>query len=402
MRKSLFKYPLVLFLLFTVLFSQIPGKKFEIVESIPSETNLDNPQIRNTTQVWLEMINSAQKTIDIEQFYIANKENSDLEKVIQALEKKASQGVKIRVIAENNMAKTYPGTIERLQKRDNIETRIISVFNKKHGVQHSKYFIVDKEKVFIGSQNFDWRALEHIHETGLKIEHRQYAQQMTQIFELDWQQSKTGKLRKTEKYGQKTKHTLQINDEKIEFFPTASPYFNMPQNFYADELAIIESINNAKESVAIQLLSYSPSAYEDYYHKLDNAIRRAANRSVKVKILLSDWCTKEYEIPYLKSLQVLPNVDVKLSTIPQHTSGYIPFARVEHCKLMVIDDNVSWVGTSNWKKNYFYGSRNLGLIVKSEQVNKTLKNIFEKSWDSKYSNLIDLTKEYEPKQYGEK
>lgn len=402
MRISLFKYPLVIFLLFTVLFSQIPEEKFEIVESIPSETNLDNPQIRNTTQVWLEMINSAQKTIDIEQFYIANKKNSDLEKVIHALEKKASHGVKIRVIAENNMAKTYPGTIERLQKNDNIETRIISVFNQKHGVQHSKYFIVDKEKVFIGSQNFDWRALEHIHETGLKIEHRQYAQQMTQIFELDWQQSKTGKLRKTQKYGQKTKHTIQINNENIEFFPTASPYFNMPQNFYADELAIIESIDNAKESVAIQLLSYSPSAYKDYYHKLDNAIRRAANRSVKVKILLSDWCTKEYEIPYLKSLQVLPNVDVKLSTIPQHSSGYIPFARVEHCKFMVIDDNVSWVGTSNWKKNYFYGSRNLGLIVKSEQVNKTLKNIFEKSWDSKYSNLIDITKEYEPKQYGEK
>ncbi|HMA62032.1 MAG TPA: hypothetical protein VKP78_05215 [bacterium] len=82
MRRSIFKYPLIIFLLLSFLVGQIPGEKFEVVESIPSETNFDNPQIRNTTKVWLEMINSAQKTIDIEQFYIANKENSDLEKVI--------------------------------------------------------------------------------------------------------------------------------------------------------------------------------------------------------------------------------------------------------------------------------------------------------------------------------
>jgi len=300
------------------------------------------------------------------------------------------------------MAETYPETINRLQKNENIETRIIAAFNKNHGVQHSKYFIVDRKTVFIGSQNFDWRALEHIHEVGLKIEHPEYARTMTKIFELDWNQSKQNKLQKTQKYGQKTKYSVKINQEKIRFYPTASPYFNMPQNFYADELAIIESMDNAKESIAFQLLSYSPSAYGDYYHKIDNAIRRAAARSVKVKILLSDWCTKDYEIPYLKSLQALPNVEVKLSTIPQHSSRYIPFARVEHCKFMVVDNTISWVGTSNWKKNYFYGSRNLGLIVNSEQINTTLKNIFEKSWNSKYTNFVEITREYEPKQYGEK
>jgi hypothetical protein len=29
----------------------------ELVESIPVETTLDNPDIRNTQEVWLEMIN---------------------------------------------------------------------------------------------------------------------------------------------------------------------------------------------------------------------------------------------------------------------------------------------------------------------------------------------------------
>ena len=36
------------------------------------------------------------------------------------------------------------------------------------GVQHAKFFIVDGEEVFLGSQNFDWRALKHIHELGVR------------------------------------------------------------------------------------------------------------------------------------------------------------------------------------------------------------------------------------------
>ncbi|MCF7886438.1 MAG: hypothetical protein K9M80_08080 [Candidatus Marinimicrobia bacterium] len=402
MKNNYFKFSLVSFFLITFLFCQFPAKDFEIVESIPLETELDNAKIRNTTEVWLELIRSAQKSIDLEQFYFANKENSQLEKVIQALKERADHGVKIRLIAENNMAETYPGTINRLKKHKNIKTRIISVFNEQHGVQHSKYFIIDEEKVFLGSQNFDWRALEHIHEIGLCINHQKYAQQMTEIFELDWQQSLRDQLRKTQKYGEKTEYTININQEKIKFYPTASPYFNMPHDFYSDELAIIELIDNAQESVCIQLLSYSPSDYENYYHKIDNAIRRASLRSVKVEILLSDWCTREYEIPYLKSLQVLPNIEIKLSSIPQYSSGYIPYARVEHCKYMIVDNNISWVGTSNWKKDYFHNSRNLGLIVKSEQINTTLQNIFDKSWHSKYSSSLNISKEYKAKQYGEK
>ena len=55
----------------------------ELVESIPEETSLDNPDIRNTQEVWLEMINSAQKTLDIEQFYISNEKGEPLDTVLE-------------------------------------------------------------------------------------------------------------------------------------------------------------------------------------------------------------------------------------------------------------------------------------------------------------------------------
>ena len=382
--------------------AQFPHENFEIVESIPLETNLENDEIRNTEIVWLEMINNAKKTIDIEQFYIANEKDKPLENIIEAIEIRAKKGVKVRIIAENKMAKTYPETINRLNKIDNIEVRILSAFEKIHGINHSKYFVIDNERVFIGSQNFDCRALNHIHEIGLNIKNENFANSITEIFNMNWQQAESGKLIKTKKHGEKTSFQVKIFDETIEFYPTASPYYNMPNEFYADELAIVEAISNAKKSVKIQLLSYSPSAYEEYYSTLDNAIRDAAIRKVKVEILLSDWCTKEYEIPYLKSLQVLPNVDVKLSTIPEYSGGYISFARVEHCKLMVVDEKLTWIGTSNWKKNYFYNSRNLGLIIRSKSINKKIMEIFDKSWNSEYTNLIDINKNYKPKQHGDK
>ncbi len=382
--------------------AQFPSPDFEIVESIPVETNLDNQEIRNTPEVWLEMINGAKKSIDIEQFYISNKIGEPLEKILQAIEAKAATGVPVRIVAEGNMAKTYPETLERLDSKENIEVRILTAFHKIHGINHSKYFIVDKKTVFIGSQNFDWRALKHIHEIGLKISNREFAETITTIFNMDWNQAKTGELIKTPEHGIKSAYDMKIAGETITFFPTASPYYNMPEKFYSDELAIIEAINSAENSVRIQLLSYSPAAYGEYYGKLDNAFREAALRGVKIHLIVADWSKGSSAMIYLKSLQVLPDIDIKLSTIPEYSGGYISFARVEHCKMMTVDDEITWIGTSNWRKNYFYNSRNLGVVINSKTINTKITEIFDKSWDSDYTELIDINKKYTPKEHGEK
>src|SRR5688500_1497355 len=42
---------------------------FELVESAPVETTLDHPEIRNAEVVWVEMIQSAARTLDFAEFY---------------------------------------------------------------------------------------------------------------------------------------------------------------------------------------------------------------------------------------------------------------------------------------------------------------------------------------------
>ncbi len=164
-----------------------PFVDLEIVESTPAGTSLDNSDIRYAHEVWLEMIGRAQRTLDIEQFYISNEPGKLLEDVLAAIYKAADRGVKVRIIVDARMYKTYPGSVDSLGRYRNIEARRIDFGAAGGGIQHAKYFIADGVEVFMGSQNFDWRALEHIHELGLRIHDGKIARAFSDVFELDWQ-----------------------------------------------------------------------------------------------------------------------------------------------------------------------------------------------------------------------
>jgi len=62
-----------------------PVPNIEIVESIPLETSLDNPEIRNAREVWLEMIGRARTTLDLEQYYISDEPGKQLAGVLAAI-----------------------------------------------------------------------------------------------------------------------------------------------------------------------------------------------------------------------------------------------------------------------------------------------------------------------------
>ncbi|MFY0526701.1 phospholipase D-like domain-containing protein [Archangium gephyra] len=140
----------------------LPG--LVLVESSPVETTLDHADIPDAHEVWPEMVNGAARTLDVAQFYVSNAPGSRLEKVIQAVEAAADRGVKVRVLADEKFYKTYPETLERLAKRPGIEMRRVDLGKAMGGVLHAKYFVVDGREAFLGSQNFDWRSLEHIQE----------------------------------------------------------------------------------------------------------------------------------------------------------------------------------------------------------------------------------------------
>ncbi len=382
--------------------SQIPGyKNIEIVESVPVETQLDNPEIRNTFEVWKELIQNAEYTIDLEQFYISNEPGEPLEDIINLLIDASKRGVKIRIIADAGMYKTYPQTLDLLKTTPNFQVRLIDYRKILGGIQHAKYMIIDNQSVFIGSQNFDWRALKHIFELGLKIKNEQLAKVFTDIFEVDWALSESEKITvKPKNYD--VPITIIENRDTIKLIPTFSPYSLIPDTNLFDEKNILDLINKAKNEIYFHVLTYSPvNSNKEYYAAIDNALRSAALRGVKINIMISDWSKRKPTIYYLKSLAVIPNITVKMTTVPEYSKGFIPYARVDHRKFLIVDNNYIWLGTSNWEKSYFYKSRNLGVIIENEKLNETFKNIFLKSWNGPYSYEIKPEIDYTPPKVGE-
>ncbi|HWA05750.1 MAG TPA: phospholipase D-like domain-containing protein, partial [Ignavibacteria bacterium] len=223
------KKPVLIFLLFLSQFCYSQNN-IELVESIPIETTLDNPDIRNTQEVWLEMINSAQKTLDIEQFYISNEKGEPLDTILHAIIAAAKRGVIVRIIVDGEMFRTYPVDVTWLEQQSpNITKHVIDFKSLAGGIQHAKFFIVDGKEVFLGSQNFDWRALKHFHELGVKFSgDNDLIRIYSDIFNEDWKYS-------------------EINDGKtwnLPIYTISGPDFMIYKSTYGDSIHVKPTISS--------------------------------------------------------------------------------------------------------------------------------------------------------------
>ncbi len=402
-------YLLAVLTLFTLLAFPV-WAQFQLVESVPVETTLGDSLTFRTTEVWLEMIRSAQSSIDLAFFYVSNQPGEPLEAVLDALKSAAQRGVRIRILSDAKMYRTYPEPLNSLKKTPDIQVRITDFFHRLGGVLHAKYFIVDGQEAFVGSQNLDWRALKHIHETGFRIQNRELARELEEVFNFDW---KMYRERDLEEASLKAKmltpvrytranpfHFTAPDSTPATAFLTFSPRDYIPPGGEWDEEQLVRLIDSARERVEVQLLSYKPVSRGRFYEKLDNALRRAAVRGVQVRMIVSNWNLKPPHVQYLKSLQIVPNIEIKISAIPEWSGGFIPYARVEHCKFLVVDDTKLWLGTSNWAYNYFYESRNLGVVMESPYFNRLLHRIFQRSWESPYGEILDVCKDYTAPKIG--
>ncbi|OFA00620.1 phospholipase D-like domain-containing protein [Duganella phyllosphaerae] len=397
--------PLLLSILVPALFAvsstahaefSIPG--FELVQTSPAETVLRNPDLRDPVTVWSEMFDSAQKEIVIGQFYAVTKPGTAFEKVVERLAAAGARGVKIRfLIDQKGVGLSEASTLERLKAIPNLELRVMD-FSKLtgSGIIHAKYLVVDGKQAFIGSQNFDWRSFEHIHETGLRITDTKMVSEVLAVFNQDWRAQ--GLLAKGGKVPEVNKKVVAA-DYRQDAYLLASPNKYNTRGVGDSESGLPALLANAKTEVRVQLLDYAPISYgpngtRPYYAVIDNAVRAAANRGVKVKLMVSNWNLEMPAQAYLKSLAVLPNVEIRVVTLPMSSSGFIPFARVIHSKTMVIDNQVAWVGTSNWSGGYMDASRNFEVVMRNEKMAERLAATQEQIWTSPYAQPLNISKQY--------
>ena len=369
-----------------------PCGDVEVVTSIPSETSIQDAGTRRASMVWVEMIKRARSSVCLEEFYLTSKKGSALEPVVREILNAADRGVKVRILTSASMASNSEALISRFSGSPNIEILLFDWKELNNGGLHAKFFVVDGKEAFVGSQNFDWRALEHIHETGLRIGCPEVVTALQAIFDADWAYHA----------GQRDAYRQLRERAPIRFsrdlFLVSSPADLNPPGVRSAVDTLVRLIDSAKKKITVQLLSYHTDirGSDERYYRIDTALRRAAARGVEVKMLISDWNKRKPRVDDVKELAMQPGIEVKFVTIPEHSSGFIPYSRVIHSKVMRVDHNVSWVGTSNWARSYFHTSRNVEVVMGLPHVANTLDQLFDALWKSEYAYLVDPRKEYQP------
>jgi len=414
---------------FTTTCSEGPSCRMTLIETIPSVMKYKKgPVHEEIHDHWRRLIKSANKSIDILSFYWTmldsdvktakgknhHKESKNGELVFADLKDAAKRGVKIRIVQNSENKDT-----DELKIHDNIIVRTLDMKRLlKAGIIHTKQFTVDGTDAYVGSANFDWRALSEVKELGVSL----YScpcmvADVAKIFETNWMLAKEGSKIPTR---WPTKYWTQYNkDNPISvrasgrpamkaYWSTSPPQFCAPKRT-SDLAAILDMISKAKKYVYISVMDYVPAIMyvkpKQYWDKIDRALRAAVyDRGITVHLMASKWgSTRQQEIIFLKSLNTfgkMPGINgslsVKMFEMPANPD--IPYTRVSHAKYMVTDQAI-FVSTSNWSGDYFENTGGVSLILKEEgtkgakgsgeSMHKDLRNTFIRDWESQYAYSVD-------------
>jgi len=375
--------------------------EFLLVETTPVETEgLDDPAIPQAHEQWLDMIDGARKEILVASFYFSDDPDDPddrLDRVLAALTRAADRGVSVRLLSDAGFHKTYPDIPDRFAELYGCESRLLDARALWGGVQHAKYMVVDGRDAYLGSQNWDWRALTHIRELGVRLRHTELARALRDVFLLDWALAGDEERPKTAAdAGPYELTTDELGPVRVAL--GASPIKALPAGVPWDLPQLTRLVRDAEKTLDLQMLSYHPTDRDgDEWLGLDTELRQAAARGVKVRLIVSNWAKSRSQLPWLKSLACVPGLEVRFTNIPEWSGGFVPFARVEHPKYLVVDGVRGWVGTSNWGPDYFSASRNVGVIVEGEGVAEQLAAFFARGWDGPYAEVLDPGRnDYEP------
>ncbi|XDV29705.1 hypothetical protein PO909_032755 [Leuciscus waleckii] len=393
-----------------------------LVESIPEGLVFNSSTTHQSVyEAWLNLISGAQTSLDIASFYwtLTNKDThthdataNQGEQILQELGQLSGK-VSVR-IAVDKPSETKPLDDVNFLIASGADVRLVNMRELTTGVLHTKFWIVDKKHVYIGSANMDWRSLTQVKELGAVVyDCSCLAEDLGKIFEAYWYLNQTKTVpahwpsKYSTQYNKDTPMQLTLNGTDASVYLSSSPPSLCAEGRTSDLQSVLSVIADAQQFVYIAVMNYLPtmefSSHKRYWTDIDDELRRVAyERRVRVRLLISCWeSTNPIMFPFLRSLASLQDknkldVQVKIFTVPSDPrQKKIPFARVNHNKYMVTD-KVAYIGTSNWSGDYFVNTAGSALVVNQTSAQSTaptvqeqLQEVFERDWDSQYSTDIN-------------
>ncbi|VDN93999.1 unnamed protein product [Brugia pahangi] len=277
---------------------------------------------------------------------------------------------------------------------------------------HTKFIKSDFEHFYLGSANLDWRSLNQKLELGIIIGNCLcLAKDLSNIFEKCWEIASD----KYKAYNQQ--RPLSISNEHVlaDVYIAASPRSLNDLERDWDLFSILNAVEKATKFLYVEVMDYFPMFIYNlprrYWPVIDNAIRRAILRGVKVKILTAAIHLPEYSLRFHSSLETLnrindSSIEVRILKVPTDVNmqNIMKRERRMHtfCHRYYNCDWSCIVGTSNWSGDYFdEGTTGVALVLNQTKVSlekrhfiRDLRYIFLSHWSSNYTHdVLDYERE---------
>lgn len=399
---------------------------FVLVESIPEGLSFNSTSTNPSIYwAWQQLMSEARSSVDIASFYwtLTNADTgthepsaAQGEAVLHTLTE-LSQKLTVR-IAVNTPTEAQPADLALLT-RAGAHIRTVNMKELTSGVLHTKFWVVDKKHIYIGSANMDWRSLTQVKELGAMVYNCTcLATDLLKIFEAYWFMGQSQTIPSpwpstfSTSFNQNSPLQLSFNSSQASVYLSSSPPSFCASGRTSDLQAILSVIDDAQSFVYIAVMNYLPtmefSHPKKYWGSIDTALRRVSyERRVAVRLLISCWSgTQPLMFAFLRSLASLHDprsrldVQVRLFVVPSSQSQKeIPYARVNHNKYMVTD-MTAYIGTSNWSGDYFVNTAGAALVVQQDQtsegatIQEQLQQVFERDWSSAYSSPLTHSNEH--------
>ncbi|XP_029922204.1 phospholipase D3 [Myripristis murdjan] len=396
--------------------------KIVLVESIPEGLEFNSSSAHPSIyQAWLNLMGEARSSLDIASFYwtMTNKDTGTHEPTANqgetVLKRLSEISGKLSVrIAVNTPQETQPQDNLRLLSSSGADIRTVNMRELTSGVLHTKFWVVDKKHIYIGSANMDWRSLTQVKELGAVVYNCScLAADLGKIFEAYWFLGQSHSIPSpwpssfSTAYNKDTPLQLPLNDTPASVYLSSSPPSFCAAGRTPDLQSILSVMEDAQQFIYIAVMNYVPtmefSHPKRYWADIDTQLRRMAyEKRIKVRLLISCWAnTQPVMLPFLRSLASVQDhkskldIQVRLFVVPSNPKQKeIPFARVNHNKYMVTD-KIAYIGTSNWSGDYFVSTAGSALVVNQTAshmleptVQSQLREVFERDWSSAYSTPI--------------
>ncbi|MEI6841127.1 MAG: cardiolipin synthase [Methanomicrobiales archaeon] len=311
----------------------------------------------------VEAINGARDHVHMEYFIL--KDDGLGREIMNALTKKAREGVEVRLLVDGvgsgGLPKHFYDEFKAAGGRHAVFfPSLVSYFNYRVNYRnHRKIAVIDGETAFIGGFNIGddylgldkrwgyWRdAAVRIKGTGALIAQMR--------FFLDWNYASVDKISVDDRYFHQSALPNGIPIQIVSGGPDTR--WNPVKESY------LKMINSAVETIYIQSPYFIPD------ESITDALRIAAMSGIDVRVMIP--CKPDHMFVYWAShsyVEQLLDSGVKAYT---YDNGFL------HAKTIVIDGTVSSVGSANWDVRSFKLNFETNAIIYDEKVAEEFKQAY--------------------------